>query len=75
MEEAINIDVQTLEEDYIIMVQAPVVHPTSSPGTKRNTMSATNQVVGLAGILQTNIIRPTIDFVAKAGIYRQEILS
>jgi hypothetical protein len=56
------------------MVQVPVVHPTSSPGTKRNTISVTNQVVGLAGILQTSIIRLTIDFVAKAGIYYQEIL-
>jgi hypothetical protein len=56
------------------MVQAPVVHPTSSPGTKRNTISVTNQVVGLAGILQTSVIRLTIDFVAKAGIYHQEIL-
>jgi hypothetical protein len=65
-------DVQTLEEDYTTIVQAPVVYPTSSPGTKRNTMSATNQVVGLAGTFQTSAIRPTIDFVAKAGIYRQE---
>jgi hypothetical protein len=56
------------------VVQAPVVHLTSSPGTKRNTMSITNQVVGLAGILQTSAIRPIIDFVAKAGTYRQEML-
>jgi hypothetical protein len=56
------------------MVQAPVVHPISSPGTKRNTTSATNQVVSLAGTFQTNAIRPTIDFVAKARIYRQEML-
>jgi hypothetical protein len=55
------------------VVQAPVVYPTSSPGTKRNTIFATNQVVGLAGTLQTSAIRPTIDFVAKAGTYRQEI--
>jgi hypothetical protein len=54
------------------MVQAPVVHPTSSLSTKRNTMSATNQVVGLAGILQTSAIRPIIDFVAKAGTYCRE---
>jgi hypothetical protein len=32
------------------MVQAPVVHPTFSPGTKRNIISVINQVVGLAGI-------------------------
>jgi hypothetical protein len=51
-----------------------VVYLTSSPGTKRNTMSTTNQVVGLAGTFQTNIIRPIIDFVTKAGIYYQEIL-
>jgi hypothetical protein len=51
-----------------------MVYPTSSPGTKRNAMFVTNQVVGLAGILQTNAIRPIIDFVTKAGIYRQEIL-
>jgi hypothetical protein len=50
-----------------------MVHPTSSPGTKRNAMSVINQVVGLAGIFQTSAIKPTIDFVAKAGIYRQEI--
>jgi hypothetical protein len=55
------------------VVQAPVVHPTSSPGTKRNAMSATNQVIGLAGIFQTSIIKPIIDFVAKARIYYQEI--
>jgi hypothetical protein len=47
-----------------------VVYPTSNPGTKRNTTSITNQVVGLAGTFQTSAIRPTIDFVAKAGIYR-----
>jgi hypothetical protein len=56
------------------VVQVPVIHPTSSPGTKRNTMSATNQVVGLAGTFQTSAIKPTIDSVAKAGIYRQKIL-
>jgi hypothetical protein len=56
------------------MVQAPVVYPTSSLGTKRNTISATNQVVGLAGIFQTSAIRPIIDFIAKTRIYRQEIL-
>jgi hypothetical protein len=56
------------------MVQAPVVYPTSSPGTKRNTTSITNQVIGLAGTLQTSAIRPIIDFVAKAGTYRQETL-
>jgi hypothetical protein len=54
------------------VVQVPVVYPTSSPGTKRNIMSVTNQVIGLAGILQTNAIRPIIDFVTKAGIYYQE---
>jgi hypothetical protein len=37
-------------------------------------MSATNQVVGLVGIFQTNAIKPIIDFVAKAGIYYQEML-
>jgi hypothetical protein len=72
MEEAIDVDIQTLEEDHATMVQAPVVHPISSPGTKRNTTSVTNQVVGLAGIFQTSAIRPTIDFVIKAGTYRQE---
>jgi hypothetical protein len=51
-----------------------VVHPTSSPSTKRNIMFVTNQVVGLAGIFQTNTIRLIIDFVAKAGIYYQKIL-
>jgi hypothetical protein len=51
-----------------------MVHPTSSPGTKRNAISITNQVVNPAGIFQTSVIRPTIDFVAKAGIYYQEIL-
>jgi hypothetical protein len=51
-----------------------MVHPTSSPGTKRNIISTTNQVIGLIGIFQTNIIRPIIDFVAKTRIYRQEIL-
>jgi hypothetical protein len=51
-----------------------MVHPISSPGTKRNAMSATNQVVGLAGTLQTSVIKPIIDFVAKTGIYYQEIL-
>jgi hypothetical protein len=56
------------------MVQAPVVHPTSSPGTKRNAIFAINQVVGLVGTFQTSIIRLIIDFVAKAGIYYQEIL-
>jgi hypothetical protein len=55
------------------MVQALIVYPTSSPGTKRNTMSATNQVIGLASIFQTNAIKLIIDFVAKAGIYYQEI--
>jgi hypothetical protein len=63
-------DIQTLEEDHVTMVQAPVIHPTSSLGTKRNTMFATNQVVGPVGILQTNIIKPIIDFVAKTRIYR-----
>jgi hypothetical protein len=63
------VDIQTLEEDYTTIVQAPVVHLTSSPGTKRNTMSATNQVVGLVGILQTNAIKLIIDFVTKAGTY------
>jgi hypothetical protein len=33
------------------MVQAPVIYPTYSPGTKRNTMFVTNQVVSPAGIL------------------------
>jgi hypothetical protein len=51
-----------------------MVHPTSNPGTKRNTMSATNQVVSLVGILQTSAIKPIIDFVAKAGTYYQEML-
>jgi hypothetical protein len=51
-----------------------VVYPISSPGTKRNTISATNQVIGPAGIFQTSIIKPIIDFVAKTGIYYQEIL-
>jgi hypothetical protein len=50
MEEAIDMDIQTLEEDYITIVQAPIIYPTSSPGTKRNTTSITNQVVSLAGI-------------------------
>jgi hypothetical protein len=74
IEEAIDVDIQTLEEDHATIVQAPVVYLTSSPGTKRNTTSATNKVVGPAGIFQTSAIRPTIDFVAKAGTYRQEIL-
>jgi hypothetical protein len=52
-----------------------VVYPTSSPGIKKNTISATNQIISLAGIFQTNIIKPIIDFVAKAGTYYQEILS
>jgi hypothetical protein len=56
------------------MVQALVVYPTSSPGTKRNTTSATNQVIGLVGIFQTSAIRLIIDFITKAGIYRQETL-
>jgi hypothetical protein len=56
------------------VVQAPIVHPTSSPGTKRNAISTTNQVIGLAGTFQTSVIKPIIDFVAKAGIYRQETL-
>jgi hypothetical protein len=73
IEEAININIQTLEEDHATIVQALVVYPTSSPGTKRNTISVTNQVVDLAGTFQTNIIRPIIDFVAKAGTYRQEM--
>jgi hypothetical protein len=55
------------------MVQVPVVYPTSSPGTKRNVTFVINQVVGLVGIFQTSATRPTIDFVAKAGIYRQKI--
>jgi hypothetical protein len=37
-------------------------------------MFATNQVIGLVGTLQTSAIRPIIDFVAKAGIYYQEML-
>jgi hypothetical protein len=69
IEEAIDINVQTLEEDHTTVVQAPVVHPTSSPGIKRNTTSIINQVVGLAGTLQTSAIRLTIDFVAKARTY------
>jgi hypothetical protein len=75
MEEATNIDIQTLEEDHVIAVQAPMVYLTSSPSTKRNAISITNQVVGPAGIFQTSTIKPTIDFVAKAGIYRQETSS
>jgi hypothetical protein len=74
IEEAINMDIQTLEEDYTIVIQAPVVYLTSSPGTKRNTTSATNQVVGLAGIFQTNAIKLIIDFVIKTRIYYQEML-
>jgi hypothetical protein len=51
------------------MVQVPVIYPTSSPSTKRNTISATNQVVGLVSTFQTSVIKPIIDFVAKAGTY------
>jgi hypothetical protein len=51
-----------------------VVHPTSSLGIKKNTISVINQVVGLVGIFQTSVIRLIIDFIAKAGIYCQEIL-
>jgi hypothetical protein len=54
------------------MVQAPVVYLISSLGTKRNTISITNQVIGLVNIFQTSAIKLIIDFVTKAGIYYQE---
>jgi hypothetical protein len=55
------------------MILDPVVYLTFNPDTKRNTMSATNQAVSLVGTLQTNIIKPTIGSIARAGLYLQEI--
>jgi hypothetical protein len=50
-----------------------MVYLTSSPDTKRNTISTTNQVTSLVGIFQKSAIKPIIDFVAKAGTYYQEM--
>jgi hypothetical protein len=72
--EVINADVQTLEEDHITVVLDPVVYLTFNPDTKRNTISATNQAIGLVGILQTNVIKLIISSVAKARLYLQETL-
>jgi hypothetical protein len=72
--EVIDTDVQTLEEDHVTMVLDPVVYSTLNPDTKRNATSITNQVIGPAGTLQTNTIKPIIGSVAKAGPYLQETL-
>jgi hypothetical protein len=72
--EVIDADIQTLEEDYVTVVLDPVVHLTFNPDTKRNATSAINQTVGLAGTLQTNIMKPIIGSVARAGPYLQETL-
>jgi hypothetical protein len=69
MEEVIDADVQTLEEDYVIIVLDPIVYLTFNLDTKRNTMSITNQTIGLVSIFQTNIIKLIIDFITKAGLY------
>jgi hypothetical protein len=37
-------------------------------------MSVTNQAISLAGIFQTNAIKPTIGSITRAGLYLQEML-